>query len=118
MTDLDTALWIDGQAAVTTALLARDREDWPPLYRLVPGGKREANLWEARLDLEQGWDVRCYMYPVPRAKLEDELAACEADPSDDPERRVWVERVRAALRGDDKAIAVVAQALLRAEVAS
>jgi hypothetical protein len=118
MTDLNTAMWIDGQAAIETAILARRIEGWPPLYRLVRDVAREANLDEARSDLKAEWPLDGYMYPVPRAKLEAELAACEAKPSDDPERRVWVERVRAALRGDDKAIAVVAQALLRAEAAS
>ncbi len=72
--DLDTALWLDGHAAIEVAEAAHGAPGWPPLLQLLAGGGwRDVPLVDAQADRERGWPLGGYMYPVPRARVEQAL---------------------------------------------
>ena len=115
-------LWLDGSAAIDVAEAAEGVPGWPPLQRLVAGqaGTFAASLAEALRDREAGWPLGCYMYPVPRGRVEQALAhlarAVDAAEQYSRERDEAAKREAAciaALRGDDAAIRKVALELAR-----
>ena len=54
--ELDTALWLDGHAAIKVAEAAHGAPGWPPLLQLLAGGgRREVPLADAQADRERGW---------------------------------------------------------------
>ncbi len=87
--DLDTALWLDGHAAIEVAEAAHGAPGWPLLLQLLAGGGwREVPLADAQADRERGWPLDGYMYPVPRARVEqalDRARLCGANGIDDGE---------------------------------
>lgn len=78
--ELDVALWLDGRSAIEVAEVAHGAPGWPPLLQLLAGGGwREAPLVDAQADRERGWPLDGYMYPVPRARVEQALDRVELD---------------------------------------
>ena len=110
-------LWLDCAAALEVAEAAAGAPGWPPLQRLVEGvaGTSAVALAEAQRDRDAEWPLDCYMYPVPRGRVEQDLAACarlvDAAEQYSRERDEAVKREAAclaALRGDAEALLRVA----------
>ena len=107
-------LWLDGTAALEVAEAAAGAPGWPPLQRLVEGvaGTSAVALAEAQRDRDAGWPLDCYMYPVPRGRVERALR--EAERVEGP-GGVWRSHLESALRGDVEALRRVAIELARAD---
>ncbi len=105
-------LWLDESAAIDVAEAAEGVPGWPPLQRLVAGqaGTVAASLAEAQRDREAGWSLDCYMYPVPRGRVEQALREAERV---EGVGGVWRAHLEQALRGDDEATHRVAVWLAR-----
>ena len=99
MTGERVDLWLDGAAALEVAEAAVGAPGWPPLQRLVVGvaGTSPVPLAEAQRDRDAGWPLGCYMYPVPRGRVEQ-----------GPWMLAQRETVDAALRGEAEALRRVA----------
>ena len=133
-------LWLDGTAAIEVAEAAAGAPGWPPLQRLVEGvaGTSAVALAEAQRDRDAGWPLDCYMYPVPRGRVErargDLLADVDDKLDEDGEHETLLgghgaDNVRAAvharvladtgidaaLRGEAEALRRVAVRLARAD---
>jgi hypothetical protein len=100
-------LVIDGMRAVELARLTQGLPGWPGLHRLAKDGWCPVPLDAAENDLAAGWGVDCYAYPVPRERVEAELADGRIEDSP-PWLFAWLAKCRAALRGDEDAILAVA----------
>jgi len=111
-------LWLDGTAALEVAEAAAGAPGWPPLQRLVEGvaGTSPVPLAEAQRDRDAGWPLDCYMYQVPRGRVERALAGTRivqsrgGDWADD-----WRCLLDAALRGEAEALRRVAIELARVD---
>lgn len=114
-------LVIDGMRAVELARLTQGMTGWPGLHRYQNRAHPErvervrVQLAAAEADLAAGWGVGAYAYPVPRERVESELAEHERALNSTPNAvwPGWMDAIRAALRGSDEAIYTVACALAR-----
>ena len=98
MTGERVDLWLDGAAALAVAEAAVGAPGWPPLQRLVVGRVGTFGV------LLAGWPLGCYMYPVPRGRVEQ-----------GPWMLAQRETVDAALRGEAEALRRVAIELARVD---
>ena len=120
-------LVIDGMRAVELARLTQGLPGWPGLHRQSHLARARLAPWvpvplaAAESDLAAGWGVDSYAYPVPRervaAEAEDHRSAASERVGATEAARAgqleWSEWCRAALRGSDEAIHMVACALAR-----
>lgn len=126
--ELDTALWLDGHAAIEVAEAAHGAPGWPPLLRMavaasvVSGSPRidAVDIAAAQRDRDVDWPLDGYMYPVPRARVESSLIRYRAgyspwNGSRDAEWVDSVELVSAALRGESEPLRRVAIELAAAD---
>ena len=113
--ELDTALWLDGHAAIKVAEVAHGAPGWPPLLQLLAGGGwREVPLADAQADRERGWPLDWYMYPVPRERVERMLSDARAVAGGVPYGK-WHEHLAGALKGDAESTRAIALQLAAAD---
>jgi hypothetical protein len=107
---------IDGLRAVELARLTQGLPGWPGLHRYQRRAHPErvervrVPLAAAELDVDVGWPLDAYAYPVPRERVEAELPASLPSSGKDA---AWWDKVSTALRGVEWAIFEVACELAR-----